>query len=186
MRRCYASIPALMLLSVGDLSLQRTPRSISSMSEWTLWHEQWVKKALSTMPTDIPQECNMQKRRHTGAGLVCLVFFYLLSTSLLGILFACCGISGFLLWPEAHQAESRDGEQASCLDTKLFWQGSADSRLCNGSSWLAGSTHEETILPRGSFGFEHDGREESCPIGSHEGCKRCVLTSPGLEKICHS
>lgn len=87
--------------------------------------------------------------------------------------------------PSGLEVGGRDGEQAFCLDAKLFWQASADFQLFHRSNWLTGSIHEEIILPRGSFGFEHDGMDENCPIGTDK-WKRCILTSPGLKKICYS
>lgn len=131
MRRCYASIPALMPLSVGDLSLRCAPGNISSMSEWTLWHEQWVRnpseQCLLTFSRSV-----ICKRDKIRGWVSSVLFFFAFVPSLCWVLysfFACCGISGFFfLWPEAHQAERRDGEQGSCLDTKLFWHCSADSR----------------------------------------------------------
>lgn len=91
---CYASIPSLMLLSVSDLSLQRTPRSTSSMSEWTLRHEEWAgKKNSRRCLLMFSRSVICIKRRRTGADLVSNTFyffpFFLLDFF---FLFACCGI----------------------------------------------------------------------------------------------
>lgn len=167
---CYASIPSLMLLSVGDLSLQCTPRSTLSMSEWTLRHEQWAgRKNSRRWLLMFSRRVICIKRRHTGADLVSNTFYFFPAFGwIIFFFFACCGIWVFFFCPEAHKAGERDGEQASCLDAKLFWQASSDSWLYNRSSWLTGSIHKETTLPRGSFGFEHDAMDEYCPMDTRE------------------
>lgn len=190
MPHCYASIPPLMLLSVIDLSLQRTPRSISSTSEWTLQHEQWARKPLNNAYW-CSQGTKYSKRWHTGVGLVSNMFCFLFSFHLCAGFFIIyfCMLWNFFFFVARGSSGlgvgGKDGEQASCLDAKLFWQASADFQLFNRSNWLTGSIHEETILPRGSFRFQHDGMDENCTIGTDKEWKRYILTSPGLKKICY-
>lgn len=149
------------------------------------------RENLSTMPTDVLKEQNIQKRWHTGVGLVSNMFCFLFSFHLCAGFFIIyfCMLWNFFFFVARGSSGlgvgGRDGEQASCLDAKLFWQASADFQLFNRSNWLTGSIHEETILPRGSFRFQHDGMDENCTIGTDKEWKRYILTSPGLKKICY-
>lgn len=191
MPHCYASIPPLMLLSVIDLSLQRTPRSISSTSEWTLQHEQWARKPLNNAYWCSQGTKYSKKMTYGGGTRLQHVLFFVFFPSLCWIFYNLfLHVMEFFFFFVARGSSGlgvggRDGEQASCLDAKLFWQASADFQLFNRSNWLTGSIHEETILPRGSFRFQHDGMDENCTIGTDKEWKRYILTSPGLKKICY-
>lgn len=118
MPHCYASIPPLMLLSVIDLSLQRTPRSISSTSEWTLQHEQWARKPLNNAYWCSQGTKYSKKMTYGGGTRLQHVLFFVFFPSLCWIfynLFLHVMEFFFFLWPEAHQAWGLGGEMESRL-----------------------------------------------------------------------